>query len=143
MLPMQYAYAIECHDLLPTLYNHCRAHSAIDPVYRREAMPSRLPVLLILEFSPILLLRLVPTRLLCCAAEGRLPGIELMTGFRCLNPGAHGNRLIPSESLTHIHHPTLTVSEPLLQLLALRGHLVNERMAEAIGRLVPLYHYTV
>jgi len=124
--------------------SHCYTIDSVDPVYRSEIMPSGFSVFLILKLSPVLLLRLMPTRLLRRAAKGRLPRIELMTRFRCpLNSRAHGNRLIPSESLAHIYHTTLTVSQSLLQLLALCRHLVNERRTEAIGGLVPLYHDAV
>ena len=56
---------------------------------------------------------------------------------------AHCNRLIASESLPHIHHPALAFSVALLELLALRGHGVDEGWTEAVGGLIAVDHYAV
>jgi len=51
---------------------------------------------------------------------------------------AHSYRLVPSESLPHIHHAPLAIAVAPLQLLALCGKGVDEWVAETVGGKVSL-----
>ena len=111
---------------------------------RHPLHPLSFPVFLILHFSPIPLLRLIPTCLLRCALKRRLARIQLMAGchaaFYLL---AQGNRLISAKALAHIYHATLALSESLLELLAFGRHLIDEGWAKTVRGLVPINHHTV